>query len=139
MGLTNNYYIYKHVEGDDIVYIGLGQNERAWSNHNRGKEHKEWLKSTNFFDSIQAIECGLNAEQAVIKERELILEHQPKYNIALKTGSKSNHAKLDYDEVLAIKTLLYPSGLTQKKIAEMFNTSQGYISNIITGRIWSHI
>ena len=135
----NNYYIYKHVEGDEIVYIGLGQNERAWSNHNRGREHKEWLKSTDPFETVQAIERGLTAEQAVIKERELILKHQPKYNVALKTGSKSNHANLDYYEVLAIKTLLYPSGLTQKKIAEMFNTSQGYISNIITGRIWSHV
>lgn len=137
--MVDNHYVYKHVDKGEIVYIGKGTKERAWSSHTRFPQHKDWVENCNAFEDIQAIETNLTEKEATTLERALIHEIKPKFNIALKGGSYGNNTKLDYDEVLAIKTLLYPSGLTQKEIADMFKTSQGYISNIITGRIWGHV
>ena len=135
----SKYYVYKHVDNGEVVYVGMGKIGRAWSYSKRQPKHKQWMKDCDIFTAVQPIETNLTEKEATVLERTLIHEIKPKFNIGLKGGAHGNNAKLDIDEVLAIKTLLYPSGLTQKEIANMFETSQGYISNIITGRIWGHV
>ena len=137
--MVDKHYVYKHVGKGEVVYIGKGTKERAWSSHTRSPQHKQWMKDCDIFTAVQPIETDLTEKEAILLERTLIYELQPKFNVGLKGGAHGNNAKLDYDEILAIKTLLYPSGLTQKEIANMFETSQGYISNIITGRIWGYV
>ena len=135
----SKYYVYKHVDNGEVVYVGMGKIGRAWSFSKRQDKHKQWMKDCDIFTAVQPIETDLTEKEAIVLERTLIYELQPKFNVGLKGGAHGNNAKLNYDEILAIKTLLYPSGLTQKEIADMFETSQGYISNIITGRIWGHV
>ena len=135
----SKYYVYKHVDNGEVVYVGMGKIGRAWAFSKRHPKHKQWMKDCDIFTAVQPIETNLTEKEAIALERTLIYELQPKFNVGLKGGAHGNNAKLDYDEILAIKTLLYPSGLTQKEIANMFETSQGYISNIITGRIWGHV
>jgi hypothetical protein len=133
------YYVYKHVDKEEVVYIGMGKIGRAWSYNKRNPEHKKWMETCDTFKDVQPIEKGLTQQEARELEQTLIYELQPKFNVGLKGGSRSHNAKLDYNEVLHIRNNLYPSGMTQKQIADMYKTSQGYISNVITGRLWRHV
>ena len=116
----SKYYVYKHVDNGEVVYVGMGKIGRAWSYSKRQPKHKQWMKDCDIFTAVQPIETNLTEKEATVLERTLIHEIKPKFNIGLKGGAHGNNAKLDIDEVLAIKTLLYPSGLTQKEIANMF-------------------
>ena len=40
--------VYIHYLGDEIIYVGSGTKERAFSHHNRSKEHEEDMKKENF-------------------------------------------------------------------------------------------
>ncbi len=52
---------------------------------------------------------------------------------------KGKNSKLTEEQVIKIKLLLKEGKLTQKEIAIMFGVHQPVISNIKTGRTWSHI
>jgi len=139
--MVDRYYVYKHLEGEEIVYIGMGQNGRAWTTHPRQKKHKEWMKDKEDpFEFVQCVRTRLSKKEAADLEYDLIQLHKPKYNTAMTTGSKSNNCKLSKEEVVYIRETLYKKeGKTQKEIANLYNTSQGYVSNVITGRLWNHI
>ena len=53
-------------------------------------------------------------------------------------GEKNCKAKLNEEQVREIKAHL-KDGLTLKKLAVMYSVSFGLISQIKTGRVWSHI
>jgi hypothetical protein len=53
-------------------------------------------------------------------------------------GEKHWCAKRTADEIRHIRSLR-TKGLTQQQIADLYNTSTGYISNIINRRSWSHV
>ncbi len=54
-------------------------------------------------------------------------------------GSKNTQAILDEDKVREIKYFLEHAGMTQKEIADYFGVSQVIISQINTGKRWSHV
>ena len=54
-------------------------------------------------------------------------------------GNKITSSKLTDLKVKVIKSLLSQNRLTQKEIAELFKVSNGTISYIKKGKIWSHI
>ena len=55
------------------------------------------------------------------------------------TGSKNGRAKLIEEEVKEIKALLKEKNLTHREIAKRFGVSNGTISKINIGILWSHI
>jgi predicted XRE-type DNA-binding protein len=61
-----------------------------------------------------------------------------KYKFIPAIGSKASGAKLNETQVIEIKKLL-KTGIMQKKIAELFNIRKNHVSNINTGKYWSHI
>lgn len=50
-------------------------------------------------------------------------------------GERNPQAKRSAQDIKAIREA-YKSGVTQKQLAQQYQTSQGYISNIIRGRVW---
>jgi len=52
-------------------------------------------------------------------------------------GERSGTSKLSKDQVLEIRSL--KGHLTQSKIAEMFNVSEGQIQKILSNKRWKHI
>ncbi len=61
-----------------------------------------------------------------------------KYKFKPAIGEKASGAKLNESQVIEIKRLL-ATGELQRKIAEKFNLSKHYVSNINTGKYWSHL
>ena len=81
------YYVYKHIDFDSgkIVYIGIGKSCSAFrctGTSHRSKEHGEWLENQYAMGNIpvEFIYTGLSKEEARQEERELIIEHRPKFN-----------------------------------------------------------
>lgn len=67
------------------------------------------------------------------------LYHAYKTGLNNSKGSKNPTAKLTESDVLQIKQLLSEGELTQTAIAEMFNVSRVTITEINTGKRWSHV
>ncbi|KKM57077.1 hypothetical protein LCGC14_1550940 [marine sediment metagenome] len=53
-------------------------------------------------------------------------------------GERTNNAKLSEEKVKSIR-ILYSSGLSQSKIAKKYGVSQATISDVLLGKIWSHV
>jgi DNA-directed RNA polymerase specialized sigma24 family protein len=54
-------------------------------------------------------------------------------------GEISNWAKLTEDEVREIRRLYADDGLFQREIADMFDITQGAVSQIVLRKHWSHV
>lgn len=56
----------------------------------------------------------------------------------INVGETHPRAKLTEDDVRRIRDL-YKIGLSQHKIAEKFGVNQGTVSQILSGKIWTHV
>lgn len=65
------------------------------------------------------------------------LKHAYKNGLKSARGSKNSQSKLSEKDVLEIKLLL--GKISQKEIAIKFNIDQSTVSNIKTGKLWSHV
>lgn len=74
-------YVYKHMDGDTVVYVGAGRNDRAWSTKRFSKEHKEWMETKLPFLDVVFVAAGLDEKEAFQIEKDLIQRLQPKYNL----------------------------------------------------------
>lgn len=54
-------------------------------------------------------------------------------------GMKNGNAKLTREEAVEIRRLAGEGRISQKRIAQMFGTSQGNVSLIHRGKAWSHV
>ena len=136
----NNYYVYKHVDGDEIVYIGMGQGQRAWRHDNtRSKDHIEWMKTNNLFDCVQCVKNGLSKNDANRLEEELIAEYQPKFNRKHTQDYAFVCGHFDEDDLFVIKYLMRPFGATWSTVADAFGTSYDIARNSQRRKFWSSI
>ena len=80
------YYIYahKHPEEKDYVYIGCGQEVRAFTKQRR-VNHLVWLEDMllqyTMKDIVVYLEAYEDKKEAHARETELLKEHKPKFNI----------------------------------------------------------
>lgn len=54
-------------------------------------------------------------------------------------GEKNGYAKLTEDKVRQIRQIKQSSGLSNKRIGEMFGVSSSRVSDICSGRSWKHV
>ena len=54
-------------------------------------------------------------------------------------GEKNSMAKLTKEKVIAIRTLYEKTQATQQEIADLFDICVGHTSQVINGKLWSHI
>jgi DNA invertase Pin-like site-specific DNA recombinase len=68
----NKFYVYRHIRLDknEVFYIGLGQNKRAWCKDGRNNYWKNIVKKSSY--EIEVILDNLTREQAIQKEKEFI-------------------------------------------------------------------
>jgi transposase len=68
----NIYYIYRHIRLDknEVFYIGLGKNRRAWCKDGRNIYWKNIAKKSSY--EVEVILGNLTREQAIEKEMEFI-------------------------------------------------------------------
>jgi len=78
--LISNYYVYSHKSGDEIVYIGVGQKNRAWNIVQRKSEHKDFMLDSLPFLNVDIFQHNLDSLEAHELERKLIVQHKPKFN-----------------------------------------------------------
>ena len=153
--MTNNYlpndyqsfyYVYFHVDPDTckIMYIGMGQKGRAWAitnsggdnaaYGNRNKDHYEWfvyLESLGYTlnEIVEITAKGLTKQEALALERDLILEHAPKFNkVAGLNNLKITPEK--YETAL----LMRGDGLSYSKIADELDLSTMTIYRALNGK-----
>ena len=146
---TNNYYVYGHYDGDELVYVGKGKNHRAWECggvKSRIKEHLEWMQSVNLFEVVKPIALNLTEEEALLLEDSLMRELKPKFNrkglypSIIPIGEDNANAKLTEQDVQDIRyNLLAKQKMLHKDIATLYNISISQVSNISTGKSWSHV
>jgi len=147
----NEYYVYLHVAEwedeeayyDEIVYVGKGKHNRAWCPRSRCEEHRQWM-----IDSLpkhlhpRFPHVNLTEEQALILEKKLIREYEPKWNrqhngkCDSAKGESNGKAKLTEDEVLAIKYLLAPL-MSAPEIAKEFGVHRSAVNKIISNKNWN--
>lgn len=78
------HYVYAHIKNNEIVYIGKGKNARAWHTKRSNENHRKWIQESilngTWGPAIKIFEAGLDSKEAVKLEKQLIKEHNPKYN-----------------------------------------------------------
>lgn len=122
----NNYYVYTHIDPrtNEIRYVGKGNRDRAYRiNSGRSGHHKNWLKQLKLLDLrpiILILEKDLEEKQALLREKELILEYRNK-------GLKLTNLTDGGDGMSGHK----PSEETKRKISE----SRMGIKNPMFGRV----
>jgi hypothetical protein len=102
------HYIYKHIEGNEIVYIGVGKGARAFYSAqmgHRSPEHSFWLEENynRGVIPVEFIETGLSKEEAYKREKLLISKYKPRFN--KHHNPKHNFTKRDPEVVLFAKQL----------------------------------
>lgn len=85
----DKYYVYvhRHPRSKEIIYIGMGQKDRAWTITSKARhiEHKQFLEElgdSGFIasDWTQVVARQMTKAKAYEYERELISIHKPKFN-----------------------------------------------------------
>jgi DNA-binding NarL/FixJ family response regulator len=85
----NRKYVYTHVhpETNEVFYVGLGSNDRAWAitSKSRHPDHRAYLldlveEGYVASDWTIIVERNLDNNSAFELERRLIVEHQPFFN-----------------------------------------------------------
>jgi len=77
--MSQNFYVYGHYDGDNLIYIGKGTKKRAYSFKDR---NEIW---NNFFaelhPEVRILKEDLSEEMALNLEKQLIEKHSPPANI----------------------------------------------------------
>ena len=81
--MTSDFYVYFHMDGDEIVYVGKGSRGRAWdcqTGKNRSAAHSEFMLDRLPFLDIKFPSHGITEDEADSLEKLMIGKHQPKFN-----------------------------------------------------------
>ncbi len=130
-----------HMQQNGYMSVTLYSPERRWrttihcvvalsfigpSPENLQVNHKDGIKINNRVDNLEYVTHSENQKHA--------------YRLGLKNkrGEKNHYAKLSDHNIKQIRRLLH-TNLMQRVIGEMFGVSQGTVSRIKNGRIWSHV
>lgn len=147
------FYVYGHYDGDELVYIGMGQKGRAFdcrSDTTRQlNEHTLFMtdKLTNGDVSfVKFFAVKLSKEDAEYLEKQLIQQHDPKYNLAhtsrkkVYRGEENTKALLSEDDVFLIKYFILPECKMRRiDIGKLFQVHQATINDIFHNRSWRHV
>ena len=87
-------YAHKHPQSDEIVYIGCGKEVRMFCK-NRKPNHLIWLEDMLVISEMNKIVKVLfvyeDRAEALEKEKELIKEHKPEFNLVSAVPPTQEH------------------------------------------------
>lgn len=90
--------------------------------------HKDCNKSNNHISNLEWVTPKENSQHASKNNR----LHSP-------SGANCHFSKRTKEDILLIKELYATGKYTMKDIASIFNTSSGYVCDIVNGKIWKHL
>ena len=84
---TYYVYLHQHPKTDEVVYVGMGQRDRAWNVRVRQTEHSQWMEDLlkegyTPADWVKISAKQLTKDLADTVETELIKQHNPMFNRA---------------------------------------------------------
>ncbi|QDB71002.1 hypothetical protein bb8_p27 [Bordetella phage vB_BbrP_BB8] len=146
-------YTYAHINPDtgEVVYIGSGTGERAWTiTSKRSEPHVKFLRNLERMgytpaDWVVVLTPGLTREQAFALESRLIHEVAPIFNrmgvSAANAGrGESNHnSVLTADLVRQIRQEFPSSGLSIRATARKYGVAYTTMRKVLAGQAWAHI
>lgn len=133
MELTNNFYIYKHIDPlvEKTMYVGIGQYDRAWSvrRNQRKEEHVLWLEALysegfTLADIVVIEENNLNKHHALHLERKLIEDLKPEFNRLMNPDHWSNN-RHQHKSVAEFAKNLHNSGYGYLNTAYLMGANKG--------------
>ncbi|WP_018923850.1 NUMOD4 domain-containing protein [Salsuginibacillus kocurii] len=92
--------------------------------------------AVNHIDGNKVNNCVTNLEWVTHKENS---EHAVKTGLTNISGENNGAVKLTEEEVKDIANTYIDTNLTIQQIADKFEVSDGTVSNIVTGRGWTHL
>jgi hypothetical protein len=129
------FYVYAHMDEDEIVYIGLGRNDRAWvTGCRRNQEHKDFMNeryAEGDSSFVVLLEQKLSEDDAKSLEKRLIQKEQPKYNREYTESHKQTMKEISKKAVeVTQKAVVTPMGKFSSitKAAEAHKAPQTTIS-----------
>lgn len=149
----NRFYVYGHYDGDELVYIGMGQKGRAFDC--RSDSSRQNNVHTNFMiekltdgdvSFVKFFETHLSKVEADSLEKKLIRQYDPKFNLAhtsrktVHKGEDNKKSVLSEDDAFLLKYFFLPATYTfRKTLANIFNVNGCTVNDIQFNRTWRHI
>ena len=127
----NQHYIYNHVDpkSGDIVYVGLGQTDRAWNSHktDRKQNHYLWLheqinQGHTLDEIVRITHKNLTREEAEKIESQGIEQLTPKFN-ALKNPNHWSKGRTYTKQLAEFAKTLHEMGYGYVRIAFLLGTN----------------
>lgn len=141
------YYVYHHIhpESKEIVYIGVGKFDRAWTcrGGNRSKEHFQFIKEMEMkkftlADVVKIYKSGMEKKEAFELERQLIDELRPKYNKLSNKDHWQGNRKFEVETCIFAKAL-HEMGYGYQRIAFLLGSPNYKNSAMSTKRMVSYV
>jgi len=149
---VNRTYVYKHLDprSGETLYVGLGQDERAWTLLHRKQDHVEYMRSLEVHgycpgDWVEIVQKGLSRAEGFRLEADLIRALTPRFNQVgvdpsiYKRGAAHPKAKLTEKDVRLIRSRISSGLTTVRQVAREFGMDSGTISRLVQGKTWSHV
>ncbi|WEM05513.1 hypothetical protein HJJEPNFP_00013 [Ralstonia phage BOESR1] len=146
------YYVYVHIlpETGEILYVGMGAGERAWTRQSRKGPHKQILKNLDHMgytadDYVLVVAKGLQRGEAQELEDQLLQKMQPILNqrfkgaVTIARGVTAPTAKLTEDAVLAIRSEYATGQVTMRVLGAKYGVDSSTISGVVNRESWTHI
>src|SRR3954464_2893645 len=92
-------YLWRDASGE-VLYVGKAKRLRSRVRSYVAQDHEESLKTRALMLQVEAVETLIvpTEEAAVVLEANLIKEHHPKYNIALRDDKSFPYIKVTVQE-----------------------------------------
>ena len=97
--------------------------------------HINGIKSCNLIENLEWCTASENGKHAYKNNLNRISDYQKEQTSKAVSGTKCHFSILNENDVRDIRTIK-KIGLTNKKIAELFNVNRETIGNIIRGKTW---
>jgi len=81
---SGSFYVYRHIKGGVVFYVGKGSGPRAWDagRLSRNPYWWEFVESIKHDYEVQIVAAGLSEDEALAIESALINANKPSCNIA---------------------------------------------------------
>lgn len=141
--LNRNYYIYMHIVPNGKRYVGITENkpEVRWDNGNGYSQHDEFyddIKKYGWKNIVHVVlYSGLNKKEAMLKENELILQHdllnpQNGYNKKLNNIEQNENDIDDMCNKEPYTTTLRISGELRNQLKRIAKIEHKTLNGLIT-------
>jgi len=151
--LLSNRYLKTGDNGKGYKFVNLwtpnGEHKREYvhrlclkvfSGHKEGLEcnHIDGNKSNNHIDNLEWVTKSQNHKHAYETGLNRVSEYQKKRTSDANRGSGHGGTRLKERDIINIRHL-YDSGMTYKKISNIYGVHRDTIGNIVRGNTWKHV